>query len=142
MTSMLPPTSLSGRRQSLVNQVLNYLQQQIASGTFSVGSKLPAESELMAHLTVGRSTVREAMQVLAHMGLVEVRAGDGTYVCAPQPETEPLGQRLRRAKIFEVYEVRHTLELECVRLAAQRRDEQDLIRIRQAVQQRREFLAA
>jgi GntR family transcriptional repressor for pyruvate dehydrogenase complex len=141
MASTLPPSSLPGRRQSLVNQVLNYLQQQIATGAFPVGSKLPAEAELMVQLAVGRSTLREAMRVLAHMGLVEVQPGDGTYVCTPPPEAEPLGQRLQRAKVFDVYEVRHTLELECVRLAAIRRDEQDLTRLQQALQRRREYLA-
>jgi GntR family transcriptional repressor for pyruvate dehydrogenase complex len=142
MGSTLPPSSLPARRQSLVNQVLNYLQQQIATGAFPVGSKLPAETELMAQLAVGRSTLREAMRVLAHMGLVEVQPGDGTYVCTPPPEAEPLGQRLQRAKVFDVYEVRRTLELECVRLAALRRDEQDLARLQQAVQKRRAYLAA
>lgn len=141
MGSTLPPSSLPARRQSLANQVLSYLQQQIATGAFPVGSKLPAESELMAQLAVGRSTLREAMRVLAHMGLVEVQPGDGTYVCTPPPEAEPLGQRLQRAKVFDVYEVRRSLELECVRLAALRRDEQDLARLQQAVQKRREYLA-
>lgn len=141
MNSIPQPPSTPIRRQALVDQVLSYLQQQIAAGTFPVGSKLPTEPELMAQLAVGRSTLREAMRVLAHMGLVDVRAGDGTYVCTPPPEAEPLGQRLQRAKVFEVYEVRHTLELECVRLAAQRRDEEDLTRLRQALQKRRAFLA-
>jgi GntR family transcriptional regulator, transcriptional repressor for pyruvate dehydrogenase complex len=141
MNSIQPPSSSPVRRQPLVDQVLSYLQQRIADGTFPVGSKLPTEPELMAQLAVGRSTLREAMRVLAHMGLVDVRAGDGTYVCAPPPEAEPLGQRLRRAKIFEVYEVRHTLERECVRLAAQRRDEEDIARLQEAVQKRRALLA-
>lgn len=129
------------RRQPLVKQVLEYLQQCIASGEFPVGSKLPAEPELMARLAVGRSTLREAMRVLAHMGLVDVRPGDGTYVCAPPPEKETLGQRLQRARIFEIYEVRRVLELECARLAAQRRDEDDLATLRQTLQQRKVLLA-
>jgi GntR family transcriptional repressor for pyruvate dehydrogenase complex len=141
MNPVSQPSSSPVRRQALVDQVLSYLEQQIAAGTFPVGSKLPTEPELMAQLAVGRSTLREAMRVLVHMGLVDVRPGDGTYVCTPPPEAEPLGQRLQRAKVFEVFEVRHTLELECVRLAAQRRDEQDLARLRQALQQRRAFLA-
>lgn len=124
-----------------MKQVLEYLQQRIASGEFPVGSKLPAEPELMARLAVGRSTLREAMRVLAHMGLVDVRPGDGTYICSPSPEKETLGQRLQRARIFEIYEVRRGLEIECARLAAQRRDEDDLFALRQALQQRRAFLA-
>ncbi len=138
---MLTPSSPPPvRRQPLVNQVLDYLQQQITSGTFPVGSKLPPEPELMATLAVGRSTLREAMRVLAHMGLVDVRPGDGTYIRSPAPEVESLAQRLQRARVIEVYEVRHTLELECARLAALRRDETDLATLRQALQNRRKFL--
>jgi DNA-binding FadR family transcriptional regulator len=127
------------RRQPLVKQVLDYLQQQITTGAFPVGSKLPAEPELMITLSVGRSTLREAMRVLAHMGLVDVRPGDGTYIRVPAPEAESLGQRLRRARVIEVYEVRRTLELECARLAALRRDEADLAALQQALRDRREF---
>ena len=138
---MLTPSSPSPvRRQPLVNQVLDYLQQQITTGMFPVGSKRPPEPELMATLAVGRSTLREAMRVLAHIGLVDVRPGDGTYIRQPAPEAESLAQRLRRARVIEVYEVRHTLELECARLAALRRDEADLAVLQQALRNRRKFL--
>ena len=137
---LTPPSSSPVRRQPLVNQVLEYLQQQITTGAFPVGSKLPPEPELMATLSVGRSTLREAMRVLAHMKLVDVRPGDGTYICSPPPATESLGQILQRARVIEVYEVRHALELECARLAALRRDEADLAALQQAVQERRKLL--
>ena len=136
---LTPPSPSPVRRQPLVNQVLDYLQQQITTGMFPVGSKLPSEPELMATLSVGRSTLREAMRVLAHMGLVDVRPGDGTYIRSPAPEAESLGQRLQRARVIEVYEVRHTLELECARLAALRRNEADLASLQQALQDRRRF---
>src|SRR4051794_21728035 len=97
--SMLTPSSSPVRRQPLVDQILNHLQQQIAEGKYPIGSKLPSEPELMAQLAVGRSTLREAMRVLAHMGLVDVRPGDGTYVREPAPGTESLGQRLQRARV-------------------------------------------
>lgn len=138
---MLTPSSSSPvRRQPLVSQVLDYLQHQITTGTFPVGSKLPPEPELMATLAVGRSTLREAMRVLAHMGLVDVRPGDGTYIRSSAPEAESLAQRLQRARVIEVYEVRYALELECARLAALRRDEADLAALEQALQNRRTFL--
>ncbi len=138
---LTPPSPSPVRRQPLVNQVLDYLQQQITTGMFPVGSKLPSEPELMATLAIGRSTLREAMRVLAHMGLVEVRPGDGTYIRMPAPEAESLGQRLQRARVIEVYEVRHALELECARLAALRRDEADLTTLQQAVKNRRASLS-
>src|SRR5712664_2804617 len=99
---MISPSSPPVRRQPLVNQVLEYLQQQITIGTFPVGSKLPPEPELMAALAIGRSTLREAMRVLVHMGLVDVRPGDGTYIRVPAPEAEALAQRLQRARVIDL----------------------------------------
>ncbi len=137
---MTPSSSSPVRRQPLVDQVLDFLQQQITTGAFPVGSKLPSEPELMLQLAVGRSTLREAMRVLAYLGLVDVRPGDGTYICASSMETESLGQRLQRARAIEVYEVRRTLELECVRLAAVRRNDEDLACLQQTLRERRAFL--
>ncbi|RMD78800.1 MAG: FadR family transcriptional regulator, partial [Chloroflexi bacterium] len=69
-------------RRRLVEQVIDHLRQQIATGTYPIGSRLPPEPQLMAQIGVGRSTVREAIRALAHEGLLEVRQGDGTYVRA------------------------------------------------------------
>lgn len=124
------------RRQPLTDQVLKYLQQQIAAHVYPVGTRLPAEPDLMRQLGIGRSTLREAIRVLAHAGVVEVRPGDGTYVCRTPAEQEPLDQRLRHARVLEVYEVRRALELECAALAALRRDDVDIARLSQALQTR------
>jgi len=128
---MLTPSSPSpARRQPLVHQVSGYLQQQIMTGTFPVGSKLPPAPELMATLAVWRSTLRDAMRVLAHTGLVDVLPDDGTYIRWPTPEAESPARRLQRARVIEVYEVRHTLALECARL----------LQSCQALRNRRKFL--
>ncbi|WP_322489286.1 FadR/GntR family transcriptional regulator [Chloroflexus sp.] len=116
-------------RQRLVEQVIEYLRQQLKTQTYPVGSRLPPEPQLMAQLGVGRSTVREAIRALVHEGLLEVRQGDGTYVRATAV-AEPLAARLRQAKVQEVHEVRRALELEVVALAAERRSEADLTAIR------------
>lgn len=128
-------------RRALSDQVVERLRERIG-GQLAVGDKLPSESELMAELGVGRSTVREAVRVLAHMGLLEARQGQGTYVRATSPEVETLGERLRRARAPEVYELRHILEQEIVRLAALRRDEGDLERMREHLRTRRRHMAA
>jgi len=124
-------------RRQLVDGVIAQLQEQIAQGTFAVGDRLPTESALMAQLGVGRSTVREAVRALAHAGLLEVRQGAGTFVRAPAPTTGSLAQQLRRAAILEVYEVRRALELETARLAAERRDADDLAALRAHLDRRR-----
>jgi DNA-binding FadR family transcriptional regulator len=122
------------QRQPLVEQVIEQLQRLIES-EFEVGVKLPSESELMTQFGVSRSTLREAVRVLTHIGLLEVRQGDGTYVRAKTGLSE-LARRLQRAAIEEVYEVRQILELEIARLAAQRHDETDLAQMQSSLQHR------
>ena len=43
-------------------------------------TRLPPEGELAALMGVSRGSLREAVRVLAHLGIVDVRVGDGTYV--------------------------------------------------------------
>lgn len=124
------------KRRRLVDEVLEQLQRTISLGTVSPGSRLPTEGELMVQLGVGRSTLREAVKVLAHAGLLEVRQGDGTYVRAKADPSEPLERRLRRAHIRDVFEVRRTLEIAIARLAAERRDAEDLDKLRQSLETR------
>ena len=118
------------KKRQLVHQVIDELQEQISLGHLVPGERLPTEGELTVQLGVSRTTIRESVRVLAHVGLLDVRQGDGTYVRATTPVAEPLDQRLRRSAALEVYEVRRVLELETARLAAQRRTEEDLAVLR------------
>jgi DNA-binding FadR family transcriptional regulator len=68
-------------RASTVDKIIDRIVKAIARGEFKVGEKLPNEFELMAELDVGRNSLREAMRVLSTLGVVEVKRGDGTYVC-------------------------------------------------------------
>ena len=125
------------QQRKLADQVTQQLQEQISLGEFNPGDKIPTEPELMRMFAVGRSTIREAVRVLVKAGLLEVRQGDGTYVLDRTANVEPLEYRLRRAAILEVYEVRRILELEIARLAAQRRTDDDLSRMRECLNGRR-----
>ena len=119
----MPLTSL--RRSPLVELAVSQLREQVLSGQWPVGGRLPAETELAQRLEVGRSTVREAVRALVHAGLLETRQGSGTYVrsLTPGADWEP---RLRRAAVLEAYEVREALEVQAARLAASRRTETDI----------------
>jgi GntR family transcriptional repressor for pyruvate dehydrogenase complex len=129
------------RPQQLVDRVIEQVERAIASGEYSIGTKLPPEPELTRQLGIGRSTLREAVRVLAHNGVLEVRQGDGTYVRSLPADGEPLARRLRRATVSEVGEVRRALEIEIVRLAAERHREEDLEDIRSFLAIRRQALA-
>lgn len=55
------------------------IQRAFVQRGLKVGERLPPERELARQLSVGRSSLREAMQGLQTMGFVEVRRGVGTF---------------------------------------------------------------
>jgi len=119
-------------KRSLVDQALEQLRLRIAQGVWAVGERLPTEPELSAELGISRNTVREAMRVLAFSGLIEIRQGDGSYL---RSMTDPLGamRALSHCTLAQAQETRQILEVEAIGLAAQRRTEQDLQGLHQAL---------
>ncbi len=113
-------------RKSLAEEVAIRLRESVESGHFAVGDKLPAEAELMTMCGVGRSTIREAIKVLANSGLLTVKQGLGTFVAARYPTSEPISQRLKRAPFNDIDEVRQTLEMKIAEIAAKKRTKRDL----------------
>lgn len=67
-------------RSKLSESIARMIIENIRNGTFPPGAKMPPEHELMKKLGVGRSTVREALQSLAIMGVLDIGAGHGTHV--------------------------------------------------------------
>ncbi|MGO1749654.1 MAG: FadR/GntR family transcriptional regulator [Marinobacter sp.] len=113
------------QKGSLVETAIESLRHAIETEQWAVGDKLPVESDLSEALGVSRNTVREAVRVLAHVGMLETRQGDGTYVRATRDAGETL-KRIARTQLKDQLEVRIMLETEAAKLAAQRRTEQDL----------------
>ena len=108
------------RRGPLVPRVEAALRSALTGGRWDVGRRLPNEAELARELGVGRSSVREAVRLLARDGLLDVRHGVGTFVARTPAGRDTVDERLRRARLLEVYEVRRALEVEAARLAAER----------------------
>lgn len=79
-------------------------------------------------LQVGRNTVREAVRVLSHAKLLEVRQGDGTYVRSSIDSAEVM-RRVARASLLDHFEMRAVQETAAARLAAERRTKEDLKRL-------------
>jgi molybdopterin/thiamine biosynthesis adenylyltransferase/DNA-binding transcriptional regulator YhcF (GntR family) len=67
-------------RSTLVRSVAARLVSLISKGIFKPGDRLPSERQLANKLEVGRSTIREALQSLALMNLVDIQPGRGTFV--------------------------------------------------------------
>jgi DNA-binding FadR family transcriptional regulator len=133
--------SSSIKRIGLADQVIERVRVLVADGTYRVGDRLPPEPELCAMFGVGRSTVREAMGVLANRGLVDVRHGEGTFVAASTLR-ESFEERLGRAALVDIYEARLFLELPLAELAAQRRNARDITAMRSCLKQRERAIRA
>ncbi|WP_197276441.1 FadR/GntR family transcriptional regulator [Bacillus sp. JCM 19034] len=126
------------QKRKLVDQVLAHLQSIILSRKYKVGDKLPTEPELMEMFNVGRSTVREAVKILVHANVLEVRQGDGTYVISLPVES--FERSLKMANKKEIDEVRSMLEVQISALAAERRTEEDLLTMRENLDKRNAYL--
>lgn len=123
-------------RHSLADAVVGRLQQQLSLGVYQPGDKLPSEPELMTQFGVGRSTIREAVRILANTGHLSVRQGSGTIVESQQGIAEPLPQRLRRAAAGDLDEVRQLLEIKIAQKAALLRTRKDIVKMRTLLEHR------
>lgn len=113
-------------RTTLVEQVAFQLQSLIESGKWPIGTRIPAEPELVAELGVSRNTIREAVRAMVHAGLLITKQGDGTYVRSASVLGVVLQRRIRQSNLLETLELRHALEQEAARLAAIRRTQEDM----------------
>ena len=128
------------RVQPAYQQVAEQLQELIMKGTLTVGERLPAEGELAVHFGVSRSTVREALRGLSSQRLVQTRRGvnGGTFVVEPSAEhvqtyletTIGLLSGADVVSVDEILEARELFEVPAARLAALRRDDEQLRRLK------------
>ncbi|MEK4028236.1 FadR/GntR family transcriptional regulator [Pseudobacillus sp. FSL P4-0506] len=117
-------------RISLVDQVAAQIEELIETGAWPVGTRLPPEMELMERFEVSRNTLREAIRALVHSGLLQTRQGSGTHVCSTSALGVAIERRVSKSDLQETLEVRHALEREAARLAAVRRSDEDVRKLR------------
>lgn len=123
------PTAASSVADNLTALVLDELQP---------GSSLPSEGELATRYCVSRLTVREAIKMLAGRGLLEVSRGRRAIV--REPDGAAFGDFLKSvvksdAKgIFDLIEVRLSLEVQSATLAARRASRAGLAAVEAALQ--------
>ena len=123
--------------QRVSDQVFEQLRDLIFRGQLRPNEKLLPERELAQALGVSRPTLREAINKLVNLGLVEHRQGQGTFVGPPagQKDKNPLAALINghenghEPTLAELLEVRLGLECQAAVLAAQRATEQDLTAI-------------
>jgi GntR family transcriptional regulator, transcriptional repressor for pyruvate dehydrogenase complex len=110
------------------------LRQAIQDGVLQPGDRLPTEQQLANEFGVGRTSVREGLQKLRALRLIETRKGLGAFVSQSQP-ADPLAEFARwtsgdPATIVELLEARIALETLAAALAAVRATEEELAELR------------
>lgn len=107
-------------RKKSSDVVTGFIQEKIKSGEWSVGTKIYTEPQLQEATGVGKTSVREAVEQLCAVGVLEKRQGDGTYVRDFDLSTfvEKLIPNLRMsdADVMDFLQYRSIVEPACVQL--------------------------
>ncbi len=125
-------------RARLYEQVAAQITDWIARQGLQPGDRLPPERELATRLGVSRATLSQALVALEVVGVVTVRHGDGTIVTAEaarRASARSISDAIRAHadRIPEVIEARDALETKLAALAAERRTDDDLAAIDEAL---------
>ncbi len=132
------------RRSRLYENIVRQIQDLLAAKDLQPGDRLPGERELADMLSVSRASVREALRVLDYIGVVEVRAGEGTFVATnPPTPLDPSVYSLlsERRFLLDLLEARRIVEESIVQLAAKRATREDLEALEGFLVQRERELA-
>lgn len=113
-------------------ETVRRLQADITSGRWPINGRIPTEAELASELGVGRSTVREAVRSLAHLGMLEPAPGRGTFVRSLNPVRGVLSDFASTHSWADILDVRKALEVQAAELAAARHTPEGLARLRAA----------
>ncbi|MCA4133349.1 FadR/GntR family transcriptional regulator [Arthrobacter sp. M4] len=133
-------------RRTLVDDVVDALLDDILAGRLKPHDAIPTELELAARNDVSRLTVREALKALRAQNILYVKAGRGTFV-NPTDNWTGLDAILRAAAhgngadevAVGLIEMRRMVETGAAGLAARRHTDEDVERMRQAVQDMEHF---
>jgi len=143
---MMEASSTGEKTRDRPSAIAEVLQQNILSGHYAPGDRLPSEADLCAHFNVSRPTLREALGRLSANGLIQSRrgAGGGAFVTRPEPDAlcarvgtlivlSTAGPAQRRMLL----DARLQLEIGCARLGAGRRA--DISDIRAEIDRQSDF---
>lgn len=132
-------------KQNIADQVFHILRQEILEGSFQPGDRLPPEGKLSEDLGVSKSSVRVAIQRLVTLGLVETRAGQGSFVRefnANNYLDQMYEFLLTDNDMKQITEYRLAVEMACTELAAQKAEPADFERLEQLVRKMNQAMIA
>jgi len=126
--------------------VVQQLLSALSSDMYCPGDKLPPERVLAEKMECSRSCIREALKALEILGLIESKAGDGTYILPGISEDKELLQGLFSGKVahdlFDVWEACAEIEAVVTKLAAKSATQKAIERMKSYLNEMRAMLEA
>ena len=129
----------------IYEDIVRQVKALIADGRLTSGDRLPPERELAERFRVSRTSVREALRALQSRGLIEIRAGEGTFIrdISVDALIEPLALVIlpHREAVGELFEARRLLEPAIGALAARRATPEDIAEMRRILEDQAKEIA-
>lgn len=126
------------KHASIYEQIVEQIRELIQQGKLLPGERIPSERDLAATLGCSRTSLREALRVLESEGIIIAKPGGGRYV-------QHVDQRLvleytfdpvdlmKTTSIIYFLEVREIIEPQIAALAAERANEENILKMEQAL---------
>ena len=129
------------KHKSLVEQVTDALMDLIDEKGLKPGDRLPSTTSMTNEFGVSRPVIREALKILEGRGIIQISNGRSAIL---QPMTSDiLKSFFQRAVIYgednlrEILEIRYGIEVQCAKLAAQRRTQEQVEELNNLIKQMR-----
>jgi DNA-binding FadR family transcriptional regulator len=135
-----------GPSRKLAELTCEKLEMRIIEMDWPVGKVIGSEAELLAEYGVSRAALREAIRLLEHHNVANMRRGPGGGLVVAEPDPDAMAHaaavylRYRKVNPPELFETRTALELAAVRSAAEHIDEAGIARLRTALARETRFL--
>lgn len=133
-------------QRKLSDYVVAMLRQDILSGAYAPGDRLPTEAELCEQMGVSRSVMRDALRTLSSVGLISVRHGIGIEVAEPNADAVTMAVILLLGRsdltMGDLVEARKFIEAALAPLAAVNGTDEDRSAMRGALQRFQDAAAA
>ncbi len=115
-------------RETVSAQIRSQVLRRITTGELAPGARIPSERDLAEQFLVARTSVREALQGLLSIGVVE-RRGNRSFVVEHLPDVVLANSDGRRTFMAQLLETRRVLEVPIFALAAVRADDSTRARV-------------
>ncbi|MCH3917850.1 MAG: FadR family transcriptional regulator [Spirochaetia bacterium] len=114
---------------NIIDQILDYFKQQITSGIWKVGEKIPSETVLATSLNVSRTSIRQVVSQLVGIGVLKPEQGKGTFLVGTDLDNANVFTAQDFTNLDQVLEFRQIIEPEACFLSVLHGDKNFISRL-------------